>query len=809
MLGLNVNKLTSMLSKLADNALQGYASMHKSNPYVLSLAVAEANRRKELRASGQMRGAGQPQPKVADVAIANMASSPEEQGYGGLPEQQGIGALPARNMQGMADGGIVGYDDQEPVQMMAKGGRANIYGDGMSMFDSALDQEKITNPAERAFLKAIHFQESSGKKTAKTSNRDAHGAMQVLPSTFKSVADPGMDINNPIDNMRAGIRYGRQGFRAAGGDPILAGAFYYGGPGGMAKLKRGVIVRDPKNPNAPSTLEYGEDVKRRMQRFLGGAQPPAQAQPQRPAPSFIEPPAREMPPMLFAAAPQSEGIPSHSEAPIGDVRMGQHAGIEDDTRYRAAEQAMASAQQPTQMMAGGGVARFASGGIDDLDPKKLRERAEKRLRLEQLREGRLVPQGPYSPLPSQADTVRPSSSANSIRSVNPAGVAGYGFGLYHGSLNEGEDAELERRRAMGPTLNSQAQGETFDPATSRSMLNRTEQSARTNPAVYGAPNTATGSDSGGAGTGGGGAGDVPSYAAPSMDIPGMFRSAMTDAQGMDNPFAKDIEAMGKERVKAAQQDVAGLEAIHARFDDIFKGRKERMGTREQEVSKLEGEAERMALINFGLAMAKTPGKGVSGLLSGLTAGADAGSKEYVKGMDKFRAAQEKLNDAKDRLEDLEANRAELNARELHKGRMAVRATMVDVQKDMINANMEMYKLNRADSKDLVKAQMELGLEQLRQSGANARSAATLNTPDRLVFNQLLKDSGNDAVKAAESLQKMKTEKFNVYDAYSKYLQAFAGKDTLKGPDDFDVFAKRFIPTVTPSKNTTIRTQPGG
>jgi hypothetical protein len=687
MLGLNVNKLTSMLSKLADNALQSYASMHKSNPYVLSLAVAEANRRKELRASGQMRGAGQPQPKVADVAIANMASSPEEQGYGGLPEQQGIGALPARNMQGMADGGIVGYDDQEPVQMMAKGGRANIYGDGMSMFDSALDQEKITNPAERAFLKAIHFQESSGKKTAKTSNRDAHGAMQVLPSTFKSVADPGMDINNPIDNMRAGIRYGRQGFRAAGGDPVLAGAFYYGGPGGMAKLKRGVIVRDPKNPNAPTTLEYGEDVKRRMQRFLGGAQPPAQAQPQRPAPSFIEPPAREMPPMLFAAAPQSEGIPSHSEAPIGDVRMGQHAGIEDDTRYRAAEQAMASAQQPTQMMASGGYIPRYNGEFDSVVGISPEFGGE--------------PPEPYSAPPDQASVRKVASPAFQNPFVTQA-------------PRNAEDAAMLQRYPVPAKAGS---------AKARPDFIQTE-----------------------------GAGDVPSYAAPSMDIPGMFRSAMTAAQGMDNPFAKDIEAMGKERVKAAQQDVAGLEAIHARFDDIFKGRKERMGTREQEVGKLEDEAGRMALINFGLAMAQTPGKGLSGLLGGLTAGAKAGSAEYAKGMDKFRAAQEKLNDAKDRLEDLEVNRAELNARELHKGRMAVRATMVDVQKDMINANMEMYKLNRADSKDLVKAQMELGLEQLRQSGANAR--ATMPTGENRTF-MMLGEGKTDKERFTSGLTKYK------------------------------------------------------
>ena len=97
---------------------------------------------------------------------------------------------------------------------------------------------------------------------------------------------------------------------------------------------------------------------------------------------------------------------------------------------------------------------------------------------------------------------------------------------------------------------------------------------------------------------------------------------------------------------------------------------------------------------------------------------------------------------------------------------------------------------------------------------NLRTKATieaqLNTPDRLVFNQLLKDNNNNPVAAAEALQKLKAEKFNVYDAYTKYLLAFAGKENImKGPDDFDVFAKRYVPTVTPDKNTTIRTQPGG
>jgi hypothetical protein len=89
--------------------------------------------------------------------------------------------------------------------------------------------------------------------------------------------------------------------------------------------------------------------------------------------------------------------------------------------------------------------------------------------------------------------------------------------------------------------------------------------------------------------------------------------------------------------------------------------------------------------------------------------------------------------------------------------------------------------------------------------ANARA----QTPDKLVFDALVRQNNGDTVKAAEALQKMKAEKFNVYEAYSKYLAAFANKEGVSPPDPFDVFAKRFIPTVTPDKNTPIRTQPGG
>jgi len=130
MAGIDVNKITSTLARLPDQALQQYAQMHKNDPYIMSLAVSESTRRKELRAAGQSQQGMQEQPKVADAALAQMA--PQQ-----MPQEQGIAALPAPNMQQMADGGIAGYEGydeggmtygQDPVMMMADGGVARFNG---------------------------------------------------------------------------------------------------------------------------------------------------------------------------------------------------------------------------------------------------------------------------------------------------------------------------------------------------------------------------------------------------------------------------------------------------------------------------------------------------------------------------------------------------------------------------------------------------------------------------------------------------------------------------------------------------------
>lgn len=145
----DVDLITATLAKLQpDSALQNYARMHKNDPYIVSLATAESNRRKALRLAAQGQNTG-PQATVADQSIAGMAPQPVMTGAGGplqtgsggrvqteLPEDQGIARIPARNIQHMADGGIAGYGDGDDVPKrngMAVGG----------MFDFAQRSEPV------------------------------------------------------------------------------------------------------------------------------------------------------------------------------------------------------------------------------------------------------------------------------------------------------------------------------------------------------------------------------------------------------------------------------------------------------------------------------------------------------------------------------------------------------------------------------------------------------------------------------------------------------------------------------------------
>lgn len=131
----NVNQITSMLRMLDDRPqnpeLQRYAQLHKNDPFLFPLIVAEDTARKQMRAAQQARMMGGEPPKVNEQAVAAIGQQPMPQGNPMPP--QGAGPAPAglptlrTGMQNMADGGIAGYPDDEEVGM-AEGGVARYNG---------------------------------------------------------------------------------------------------------------------------------------------------------------------------------------------------------------------------------------------------------------------------------------------------------------------------------------------------------------------------------------------------------------------------------------------------------------------------------------------------------------------------------------------------------------------------------------------------------------------------------------------------------------------------------------------------------
>lgn len=103
--------IMATLRSMPDAQLAQYAAMHKNDPFIFPLAFQESQNRKHVRAAEQAKGAGQEAPKVVDQDLAEMQPASQM-----LPEDVGIAQLPAQNIQGMAGGGIVAFEEGGRVQ---------------------------------------------------------------------------------------------------------------------------------------------------------------------------------------------------------------------------------------------------------------------------------------------------------------------------------------------------------------------------------------------------------------------------------------------------------------------------------------------------------------------------------------------------------------------------------------------------------------------------------------------------------------------------------------------------------------------
>ena len=165
---------------------------------------------------------------------------------------------------------LLGLTSSDPAPTSRPANERAFLRDGSDVFETALAAESVDDPVLSGLARSIFQQESGSGRNTKTSNAGAVGGMQILPGTFKEVADRDWDIADPVHNARAGIRYIKAMASRVDGDPFLTAVGYYGGPGAQQKAKNGVAVSDPRNPNAPNTLQYAQQVVSRNPALSSG-----------------------------------------------------------------------------------------------------------------------------------------------------------------------------------------------------------------------------------------------------------------------------------------------------------------------------------------------------------------------------------------------------------------------------------------------------------------------------------------------------------------------------------------------------------
>lgn len=226
----NIDATTKMLMGLQQKGqLQQYVAQHKNDPNLVALALYVSNMSK-ARPAVQAEAN---QPKIVDQAIAGMA--PQEM----MPEDQGIATLPAPNMQNMAGGGIVAFDDGGEVPGYAGG---VFTGPGTPEDYRAYAMQRAAKLGLNPVFVDRIFKIESGYDPLAKSESGSTGIGQLVKSTarYYGLKTGKQDERlNPIMNINASLAHMVDLNKKYKGDPeLIAVAYNQGEPTLDAHLRK-------------------------------------------------------------------------------------------------------------------------------------------------------------------------------------------------------------------------------------------------------------------------------------------------------------------------------------------------------------------------------------------------------------------------------------------------------------------------------------------------------------------------------------------------------------------------------------------
>jgi hypothetical protein len=267
-----------------------------------------------------------------------------------------------------------------------------------------------------------------------------------------------------------------------------------------------------------------------------------------------------------------------------------------------------------------------------------------------------------------------------------------------------------------------------------------------------------------------------------------------------DPYAAQTEANRADAASVGQRQLSDATAREQGLAALLSKREGRIQEREGRIQGTEDLNTKMSIINAGLAMMQSTGKGLAGIAEGATVGA----KQYAEGMKASELARQKIEDAKDAFDELRFNQENMTAKEKTAAVATITNASISARETAVRNMQVKQGLTAKQATDLfdktIQAQLEaqreqnaLKIAQMHEQGASKR--AGMLTGDAKIA-QILGAGGPQAENLKSGLSSLvgvQATKFNPMTSYADYLKGFAGKETITPPMSYADYVAQFAP----------------
>lgn len=294
---------------------------------------------------------------------------------------------------------------------------------------------------------------------------------------------------------------------------------------------------------------------------------------------------------------------------------------------------------------------------------------------------------------------------------------------------------------------------------------------------------------------GSGAGGSGTRAPQGGGLTELYKKTLAAQGEATDPYEAERNEVMKSRQAMAGEELTDAKARKEGLAALLGGRESRIKGREERAEKSENLNTKMAVINAGLAMMQSTGKGLSGIAEGATKGMGM----YAEGLKLTAAERQKIEDAKDSFDELRFNSENLTQKEITAAKNKVSEVANMTKEKHIDALMKREDINRETAGKL----FEATVRQNEGIADRANRVAVAGMPGREERLAAIIGAGGpkaeELVKGIQELKAIEAGKFSVPTEYSKYLQEWVKSGGIAGPKmSMAEFAQQFGRVVTQS-----------